>query len=144
MNAHEVEYIVVGAVGLVFNGLVRGTDDADLFIRPTRENMFRLHAALRDVWDDERIPQVDFFGERDELYAVTYVSPDGGLSVDFLPRLGEAFAYDDLVAHWVDFEDMRVHVATPRTLQRMKARTPRMQDHADAEKLRQHFGLEEV
>lgn len=142
LNAHKVEYIIVGAVGLVLNGLVRATDDADLFVRPTRENLERLRAALRATWEDDRIAQVDFFGEDDLLYAVTYVPPNGEISLDLLPRLGEAFSWEDLDSHWVEFQGTRACIATPRTLRRMKKDTPRLQDQADAQKLLDHFGPE--
>lgn len=31
---HQVEYVLVGGVAMNLHGLVRGTDDVDLFIRP--------------------------------------------------------------------------------------------------------------
>lgn len=39
LRAREVEYVVVGAVAIGLHGLVRGTQDVDLFIRPDEENV---------------------------------------------------------------------------------------------------------
>ena len=45
-NAHEVEYIVVGAYALAFHGAPRFTGDIDVFVRPTPQNAQRIIAAL--------------------------------------------------------------------------------------------------
>ena len=41
-----VEYLLVGAYALAAHGLVRGTGDIDLWVRPTDENADRVHRAL--------------------------------------------------------------------------------------------------
>ena len=50
LNENRVEYVVVGAVALGFNGLARATEDLDLFVQPTSENVERLRAALSTIW----------------------------------------------------------------------------------------------
>lgn len=42
----KVEYLLVGAYALAAHGLVRGTGDIDLWVRPTSENALRIHGAL--------------------------------------------------------------------------------------------------
>lgn len=142
LNAHDVAYVVVGALGMSANGIVRSTNDADLFIRPTPDNAARLRSALRDVWDDDSIAEIEFVEPSGEFTSITYVPPDASLSLDLLAQVGEAFGYDDLEAHWVTFSGVPVHAATPRTLYRMKKDTVRLQDHADAAALRDKFGEE--
>lgn len=63
--------------------------------------------------------------------------------IDFVSRLGEAFAYRDLQGETQEIEGVPVRVVTPRTLYRMKRDTVRHQDKLDAMKLREKFGLEE-
>ena len=41
-----VEYLLVGAHALAAHGLVRGTSDIDLWVRPTPDNAARVHRAL--------------------------------------------------------------------------------------------------
>ena len=44
-NAHQVEYLVVGAHALAAHGIVRATKDLDVWVNPTMENADRvLHA----------------------------------------------------------------------------------------------------
>ncbi len=138
-----VRYVVFGAVALNFHGLARFTEDLDLFIAPERENIERMKGALRSVFDDPEIDQIkpnDLLGE---YPAVQYIPPEGTFHIDLLTRLGEAFAFENLEITRMPFEDLIVSVASPRTLYRMKRDTVRLKDRADAELLRERFGLQE-
>lgn len=44
--AHGVEYLVVGGYAVAFHGRPRFTKDIDLWVRPTADNLLRVHAAL--------------------------------------------------------------------------------------------------
>jgi hypothetical protein len=46
LNAHGVEFVIVGAYALAFYGHPRFAGDLDILIRPTRDNAARLLAAL--------------------------------------------------------------------------------------------------
>lgn len=63
--------------------------------------------------------------------------------MDILSRLGEAFRYETIESEDVILDGIRVRVATPRMLYRMKKDTVRPQDRLDAETLRRQFGLTE-
>jgi hypothetical protein len=52
-----LEYVLVGAAAMGFHGLVRATEDLDLFIRATRDSVERLKRALRAAYNDD--PKVD-------------------------------------------------------------------------------------
>jgi hypothetical protein len=60
-------------------------------------------------------------------------------------RLGEAFTWQDLAAECdrIPLGDLVVQVATPRMLYRMKKDTVRLQDRADAARIREAFNLED-
>lgn len=47
-NAHDVEYLIVGAHALAAHGHVRATKDLDLWVRPDRANAQRVLHALLD------------------------------------------------------------------------------------------------
>lgn len=120
-------------------GVLRATEDADLFVRPDGENIERLRQALRSVWDD---PEIDTISTEDLLGdypAVRYGPPTGSLTLDILTRLGEAFRFDELESRAVEFRGVRVHLATPRQLFKMKCGTVRPQDRVDAEAIREAF-----
>ena len=48
-EASGLEYVLIGATAMGFHGLVRATEDVDLFVRATRENIdWQDAAALRE------------------------------------------------------------------------------------------------
>jgi hypothetical protein len=137
-----VEYVLVGAIALTVHGIVRATQDVDLFVRPEEGNVARLRAALRFVFpEDSSIEEITASDLAGEYPAIRYNSPDGSLQIDILARLGQAFSYADLQFEEKHYEDIAVRVATPQTLYEMKKQTIRLQDRADAEILKERFGL---
>ncbi|HEX9818031.1 MAG TPA: nucleotidyl transferase AbiEii/AbiGii toxin family protein [Methylomirabilota bacterium] len=138
-----VDYVLVGAVALGVHGIVRATEDVDLFIRPDGENVERLKRALRSVWDDPDIAGITADDLAGEYSTVRYGPPGEGFVIDLLSRLGSAFAFEDLESEIVSVEGVPARVATPATLYRMKRGTLRPIDRADAAALREKFGLVE-
>jgi hypothetical protein len=49
LDAHRVDYVVVGGIAVQVHGHVRMTNDLDLIPSPTPENLTRLAAALQDL-----------------------------------------------------------------------------------------------
>jgi hypothetical protein len=142
LAAESVEYVLVGAVALDVLGIGRFTEDIDLFVRPSEDNVARLRRALRATWDDPSIEEITSADLAGDYPVVQYVAPDGA-RLDILSRLGTAFAFDDLRAAVHRYGDVDVRVATPATLYAMKRDTIRLQDKADAQKLRDRFDLKE-
>ena len=65
LNAHEVEYLIVGAYALAFHGAPRFTGDLDVLVRPDPDNAKRIVEALAD------------FGFRfDNLTAADFQNPE--------------------------------------------------------------------
>ena len=77
-----VDYVLVGAVALGIHGLVRATEDVDLFIRPDGENVERLKRALRSVWDDPEIAGITAQDLAGEYPTVRYGPPGEGFVID--------------------------------------------------------------
>jgi hypothetical protein len=49
LNAHKVEYVVIGGIAVQVYGHVRMTNDVDLIPSPTPRNLKRLASALREL-----------------------------------------------------------------------------------------------
>jgi hypothetical protein len=137
-----VEYVLVGAVALDVLGIGRLTEDIDLFVRPSAENLERLRRALRSIWSDPSIDEITAGDLAGDYPVIQYVAPDG-TQLDIMSRLGTAFGFDDLRGSSHVYGDVEVLVATPETLYAMKRDTIRLQDKADAQKLKDKFGLKE-
>ena len=138
-----VRYAVFGAAALNLHGLARFTEDLDLFIAPTADNIERLRRALQSVFNDPDIEQITAADLLGDYPAIQYVPPEGTFHLDLLTRLGEAFAYDDLEVVRLPFEDVTVSVVSPRTLYAMKKDTVRLKDRADAALLKERFRIDE-
>lgn len=142
LRDENVDYVLVGALALDVLGIGRLTEDIDLFVRPTPDNIDRLRRALRRVWQDPSIEEITAEDLAGDYPAVQYIAPDG-TPIDILARLGEAFSFDDLEATVHSYGDVQVKVATPDTLYRMKRDTVRLRDKADAHLLKERFQLKD-
>jgi hypothetical protein len=137
-----LEYVLIGATAMGFHGLVRATEDIDLFIRATSENVERLRRAFRSAYADD--PHVDDIRAEDllgEYPAIRYYPPTGDLFFDVMTRLGDAASFDTVRAEVKVIEGIRVHVATPAALYHLKKGTVRPLDRQDAAALRERFNL---
>ena len=143
LNREGVEYVVVGAVALGLHGIARATEDMDLFVRPTSDNIARLRRAMSAVWPDQDIDTITAGDLAGEYPTIRYGPPDDSFTLDLISRLGERFGYDDIEAVTMEIEGEPVRAATPRMLYLMKRDTIRPMDRADAAALRRTFGLED-
>ena len=143
-EAEGLEYVLIGATAMGFHGLVRATEDVDLFIRATPDNIERLKRAFRAAYSGD--PNVDEIRAEDllgEYPAVRYYPPSGDLYFDVMTRLGEAASFETVAAEIKDVQGIRVSVASPAALYELKKGTVRPLDRQDAEALRRRFGLKE-
>jgi hypothetical protein len=144
LEREGVRYALVGSMAMAAQGLVRATRDMDFFVAPDSENIERLRRALKSVFDND--PNLDQITAEDlggDYPAVEYVPPHGSYSLDILARLGEAFRYEEIDTDELVIDGVRIRVATPGMLYKMKRDTVRPQDRVDAEALRERFGLGE-
>ena len=143
-EAAGLEYVLIGAAAMGFHGLERATEDLDLFITATPENVERLRAALRQAYDGD--PQVNEISSADllgEYPAIRYFPPTGDLYFDVLTRLGEVASFENVEAEIKEVQGTSVRVATPLALYKMKKGTIREKDHVDAAALKERFNLKD-
>jgi hypothetical protein len=142
LNSEGVEYVLFGGQAINLHGILRFTDDIDLFLLPTPDNIERLRRALRRIWEDPCIDEIHAEDLAGEYAVVRYGTPDD-FYIDLVARLGEAFTFADVESEWVEREGVRLRIATPRMLYRMKKDTVRPIDRADSADLKEKFGIEE-
>jgi hypothetical protein len=142
-DREQVEYVLVGGVALALHGLVRATQGVDLFVNPTPDHVERAKAALRSVFADPTIDQIERGDLAGAYPTVRYVPESEAFVIGLIGRLGDAVRYEDLEVEEREVSGVRVRLATPRTLYRMKRDTVRPIDRADADALRRRFDLRE-
>jgi hypothetical protein len=141
LEREQVHYAIFGAVAMSLHGLARFTEDLDIFVEPETANIDRLKGALRSVVNDPEIEQITAADLLGDYPAVQYVPPDGTFHIDIVTRLGDAFRLVDLETERVPFDGLTVSVVTPRGLYAMTRNTVRLKDRADAEALKERFGI---
>lgn len=134
---HGVEYVTVGGVAIQAHGAQRLTQDLDVAIAASKDNLERLAAALADV--DARILGPDGQRSRSTPGAAMLASGDqwhlvsshGRLDVLTLPAHLGSFADMRARAHDVPLGDLTVPIAHRDDLLRMKRASGRPRDLED-------------
>jgi hypothetical protein len=141
LEKEGVDYVLIGGAALTVHGLVRATEDLDLFVRPTAENIAKLRRALQSLYQDPSVDEISTEDLLGDYPAVRYYPPEGELFLDILTRLGEFATFESLEAQETEWNGVKVKVASPKTLYWMKKDTVRDIDRLDAERLRKVFGF---
>lgn len=128
---HEVDYVLVGGFAVMLHGMERLTRDIDIFVKNSPENIANVREALRMVFHDEAIAEIT----SDELkkYSVIRYGTPKEFYVDIMTQLGDAVAYENLAHEVIEYEGVRIKLATPETLYRLKRDTVRERDKYDAQ-----------
>jgi hypothetical protein len=137
LGRHEVEYVTIGGVAIQAHGGQRMTQDLDVAIPGSNENMARLAGALVEL--DARIlgangersrqpPSAALLASSDQWHLVT---DHGPLDVLTLPAHLGSFADMRARAHVVPLGDVSVPIAHRDDLLKMKRASGRPQDLAD-------------
>ncbi len=67
LNAHQIEYLLVGGYAVSFHGYPRTTLDMDIWIAIQRENAVKMVDALREFGFESAQLTVDLFLKRDQI-----------------------------------------------------------------------------
>lgn len=126
LNAAGARYIVIGGMAMVLHGFNRGTEDIDLLVDRTIENIARLRQALAILPDnavrDVRDTDLEDYGVvrvADEVVVDLMASACG---IDF------DTAYPEI--DWREIEGIRIPFASPQLLLKTK-QTVREKDAID-------------
>jgi len=135
LDENEVEYILIGGVAVILHGLERLTRDIDLFVKQTAPNIQQLKDALNSLYHDKTIEEITI----DELqnYPVIRYGTPKGFYIDIMTRLGEAFSFDDLRYEIVEYQGIKIRIATPESLYNLKKDSLREKDKMDASFLKE-------
>jgi hypothetical protein len=138
---HDVEYVTIGGVAIQAHGGQRLTQDLDIVIAASTENVARLSQALNDLDarvlgpDGQRsqsVPSAQLLASSDQWHLIT---SHGALDVLTLPAHLGSFAEMRARAHEVPLGELSVPIAHRDDLLRMKRAAGRPQDLADVQLL---------
>lgn len=129
----EVKFIIVGGVAVALNGFVRTTEDVDILIESSRDNVARLLKALRDFGE----------GHAGELSAADFSDAEGAVRIieDFpldVFTVMRGKHYGDLIraTNSTRIGDHDVRYLNTEALIVLKGNSQRDQDRIDVSALR--------
>lgn len=133
LQAHGVEYMLVGGIALGVHGHVRYTKDLDVWFRATEANAERLIAALRTFgFTDIHVSPAAFCKPRSML--VLGKEPNAIELINFADGIDFDVCYPRRVV--VPLDGMQVAVIGLDDLRKNKQAVGRLQDLADLEQLK--------
>ena len=131
-NAHNVEYLIVGAHALAVYGHVRATKDLDLWVRPDEKNAQKILGALADFGAPAGDLTADDLSKKDTIFQIG-VPP---LRIDIITAI-EGVEFTDA---WPDrmetvFGGVPALIISRHHLITNKKTAARLQDLADVQQL---------
>ncbi|MDQ3588161.1 MAG: hypothetical protein M3350_03285 [Actinomycetota bacterium] len=138
LHDRSVEHVVFGAIAAGFYGHVRGTADLDIIVRPTEENLYRVHDWLVSIDAHLTLKPARRFGARERWGMLkgsnaTVLTKLG--QVDVVQSMPDLPEWDQLVAESERYEldDLPVAVMSRRTLIALKRQRGSLLDLSDIE-----------
>ena len=131
-NAHNVEYLVVGAHALAAHGHVRATKDLDVWVRPDEKNAHRILRALSDFGAPTVDLTVDDLRRKDTIFQIG-MPP---LRIDIITNI-DGVEFDEAWPNRLEtvFGGVPAFVISREHLIINKKTAARLQDLADVQQL---------
>ena len=110
LNAESARYLIIGGIAILYYGLARATEDIDLLIDPTPDNVERIKRALSTLPDQAAR---DLRPQDVAEYAVVRIVDE--ITIDLISRVGEV-TFDTAEANPVTLDTVVIPLASVRTL----------------------------
>lgn len=142
LDEHRVDYVVFGALAMLFYGFVRTTEDLDIVVASDQENLNRVAAWLMSLEAVLKLNPKRRFGPR-ERWGMRKGSNATVLTalgqIDVVQRIEGMPDWPELIAaaEIYEFEGRKIRVMNRATLIELKRRRSSAQDLADIEAIEQ-------
>ena len=146
LHRHQVEFVVFGALAMVFYGYVRTTEDLDLVVGPDEENLDRVAEWLTSIDAVLKLNPQRQFGPRERwgLHKGSNATVLTSLGqIDVVQRLPGLPEWPTLVAEAevYEVEGQTIRVMNRSTWAELKRRRGSPQDLADIDAIERLAGL---
>ena len=134
LNAHKVEYLVVGGYSVAHHGYPRFTGDFDVWIKPGLSNGNKMVSVLNDFGFDSMGLKAEDFDIPDKViqFGVEPVRIDVMTAIDGIPNFDLAFKQRDVSNY---SSDLNINFISYTDLITNKKTTNRLQDQLDIQQL---------
>jgi predicted nucleotidyltransferase len=116
LNKKGVRYVVVGGCAVILHGYFRTTNDIDLLVDPSSENVAKIREALYEIFEEEEVWEI---GDEDiqKFTVLRYVPQKIDITIDLMARIGSVDiekALEDV--DWIDLDETRIPLCGLTTL----------------------------
>jgi hypothetical protein len=132
LNEHQVEYLVVGGMAVIYHGYVRSTADIDIWYNPTNANFIRVVGALRERGiDTSDLEQIVFDPKK------TFLKIPLSVRTEFLPFVHDTLKFSEAKsrAEIMMIDEVPVPILGYDHLVMTKKFANRLKDQADLDEL---------
>jgi hypothetical protein len=130
LDQQKVDYVLIGGVAVILHGMERLTRDIDIIVKMSPENIQKLRKALQMVFEDDAIEEITL----PELYkfpVIRYGTPNE-FYIDIMARVGELANFEDLEYITIEYQGVKIRIAKPESLFKLKKDSIRDKDRIDA------------
>ena len=133
LDRHEVDYLVIGGVAVIYHGYVRSTADLDFWYNPVLSNFHKIVQAFKEYGIDVSDLEKAVFDPQKTFLRF----PVSNIRVEFLPAIPGNLSYKEVKAKAaiLKIDDIKISVIGYEDLIKNKATTNRLKDQADIEEL---------
>lgn len=91
LNKHQVDYLVIGGVAVIFHGYTRATADLDFWYKPTLNNFHKIIKAFKEYgFDVSELEEAVFDPKKTFLRF-----PTPGFKTELLPSLAGDISFNE-------------------------------------------------
>lgn len=129
LNKLDVQYVIIGGYAVILHGFLRATDDIDILLEMSSDNISNFQKALLNVYNDHEINEISF-KELQTYSVIRYGTPDN-FYIDVISRIGEMFSYKNIDKVSKVIDGVEIKFASAESLFMMKKNTYREKDNID-------------
>ena|SRR5688500_9253762 len=133
LNKHEVDYLVIGGVAVIFHGYTRATADLDFWYKPTLDNFHKIINAFKEYGIDVSELEKAVFDPQKTFLRF----PTPGFKTELLPSIAGDMSFKEAKekAENIELDGVSVPIIGYDDLIKNKTLTNRLKDQADIEEL---------
>ena len=133
LNKHQVDYLVIGGVAVIFHGYTRATADLDFWYKPTLDNFQKIIKAFKEYGIDVSELEEAVFDPKKTFLRF----PTAGFKTELLPALAGDMSFNEAKekAETLELDGINVPIIGYDDLIKNKTLTNRLKDLADIEEL---------
>lgn len=129
LNEYKVDYVIIGGYAVILHGYLRATEDIDIVLKMTQENIVRFQEALFSIYNDSEIKEISF--KELKKYPVIRYGTEDNFYLDIIAKIGERFSFDNIEIVAKKINNTRIKFASAKSLYEMKKYTYREKDKID-------------